>query len=66
MVMEDMNIESLAAMRCPITTKPLERAAKANVSFKASGPKRNNYKYSSALTISNTQQLWKCSETRLG
>ena len=33
MVMEDVNIESIAAMKCPITQKPIERAAKANVSF---------------------------------
>jgi len=30
MVMEDVNIESIAAMKCPITQKPIERAAKAN------------------------------------
>ena len=45
MVMEEMNIESLASMRCPITTKPLERAAKANVSSQAFSSKRNNNKY---------------------
>jgi len=35
MVMEDMNAESLAAMKCPITTKPLQQAARANVSIYA-------------------------------
>lgn len=30
MVMEGMNTESLAAMKCPITQKPIERAARAN------------------------------------
>ena len=44
MVMEDMNAESLAAMKCPITTKPLQQAARANVSIYAF-VSNNNTKY---------------------
>ena len=42
-----MNIESLAAMKCPITQKPIEQAARANVSIYAFISKRNiNFKVS--------------------
>jgi len=41
MVMEDMNAESLAAMKCPITTLPLKQAARAKVSIYAFVSKRN-------------------------
>jgi len=33
MVMEDVNTESLAAMKCPITQLPINQAARANVSI---------------------------------
>ena len=33
MVMEDVNTESLAAMKCPLTQQPIKQAARANVSI---------------------------------
>ena len=39
--MEDMNAESLAAMKCPITQQPIKQAARGKVSIYAFVSKRN-------------------------
>jgi len=52
MVMEDMNAESLAAMKCPITTKPLQQAARANCP--------HYFEYASCMELFRTKKWLKC------
>ena len=45
--MEDMNPESLVAMKCPLTQQPIEQAARAKVRIYAFVSKRKkNFKVS--------------------